>query len=70
MVGNREQLREVVDILIEHGPARGLHLSTAATTNNPKSTVWFPKAAQADILGPDPLGRGIPQVEEEGIVLL
>lgn len=64
VVGNREELREVVDILLEHGPARGLHLSTT------KSTVWCPIAARANNLGLDPLGRGIPLVEEEGITLL
>ena len=34
------------------------------------TTVWHPQAARADIIGSDPLGRGIPLVEEEGIVML
>ena len=68
ITGKKEELREVVDILIEHGPARGLHLSTSNTTNNPKSTVWSPRAVRANSL--DPLGRGIPSVKDSGIVLL
>ena len=32
MVGSTEQLRQVVDIVQELGPTRGLHLSTASST--------------------------------------
>ena len=59
-----------MDILLEHGPARGLYLSTSATTNNPKSSVWYPRAVRADHFSLDPLDRGIPLVREEGIILL
>ena len=65
-------------------PLRGLHLSTAHSTTDPKSTVWSPSVAMEvsrvadqdqergaeDELGRDPLNRGIPLVMEPGIVLL
>ena len=63
-VGTKEQLQVVVDIVRREGPKRGLHLSTAKD----KSTVW-----SASCLGPgeaDPLQRGIPRVEESGVILL
>ena len=48
IVGKKEELQEAVDVLQEHGPARGLILSTSATTNNnPKSSVWCPSAVRA-----------------------
>ena len=48
IVGKKTELQEVVDILLEHGPPRGLILLTSATTNNnPKSSVWCPSAARA-----------------------
>ena len=68
--GKKEQLQQVVDILLEHGPVRGLHLSTAATVAPPgkaESTVWCPQSENNQA---DPLERGIPRVEEEGIILL
>ena len=55
VAGKKEQLQQVVDILLEHGPARGLHLSTAATVSPPgraKSTVWLPNS---DTTQTDPL---------------
>ena len=70
-VGKLEDLRSVVDILLQEGPPRGLTLSTAATVTAPslpKSQVWCPTA-----LGPgpsDPLQRGIPRVETSGITVL
>ena len=71
IVGKKEELQEAVDILQEHGPARGLILSTSATTNNnPKSSVWCPSAVRAVHLGADILDRGIPLVEDTGIVIL
>ena len=70
IIGRREELQEVVDIILEHGPTKGLIISTSANSSNPKSTVWCPNAARADQLGSDPLGRGIPLVTDEGIVLL
>ena len=70
VAGNKERVQKVIDILLEHGPPRGLHLSTALTVAPPskaKSTVWCPHATNNQ---PDPLERGIPRVEEEGIILL
>ena len=63
-VGTVEELAKVVDIVRREGPRRGLHLSAAKD----KSTVW-----SASCLGPgeaDPLQRGIPRVEEAGVILL
>ena len=68
--GKREELRAVVDIILRHGPARGLLLSTSAISQNPKSTVWYPSPTAALLSNPDPLDRGIPLIVEDGIVLL
>ena len=70
MAGKLEELQKVVDIVLEHGPARGLNLSTAANSSRPKSTVWYPSATEEQLSNPDPLNRGIPLIKEEGIVLL
>ena len=70
VAGKEQQLQRVVDIILEHGPARGLFLSTAASSPKPKSTVWCPSATHSATLTPDPLDRGIPLIMEEGIVLL
>ena len=70
VAGNKERVQKVIDILLEHGPPRGLQLSTALTVTPPskaKSTVWCPNSTNNH---PDPLERGIPRVEEEGIILL
>ena len=50
LVGRKEELQLVIDILLREGPARGLHLSMT------KSDVWCP----SDIfgIGEDPLDRG------------
>ena len=45
-VGRGEELKQVVDILVAEGPARGLVLSTSATATapaRPKTTVWCPE---------------------------
>ena len=68
VAGRREELLKVVDIILVHGPARGLILSTAATSSRPKSTVWCPHAIARQ--EHDPLNRGIPSIQEDGIVLL
>ena len=71
LVGTLDQLQEVVDILMEKGPRRGLILSTAATVaagDRPKTTVWSPQASLTEEA--DPLNRGVEKVEEEGIILL
>ena len=60
--GKREELRAVVDIILRHGPARGLILSTSAITQSPKSTVWYPPTTAALLSNPDPLDRGIPLI--------
>ena len=68
--GKREELRAVVDIILRHGPARGLLLSTSAISQSPKSTVWYPSPTAALLSDLDPLDRGIPLIVEDGIVLL
>jgi hypothetical protein len=70
LAGTREQLQRAVDIILQDGPARGLFLSTAATISppsKPKSTVWSPHDRSDD---DDPMERGIPRVQTDGIVLL
>ena len=64
IVGSLAQLREVVDIVLQSGPARGLHLSTA------KSTVWNLRAATDHDEHQDPLSRGIRMIREPGTILL
>ena len=61
-VGTLVELRTLVDIVRQIGPAMGFHL------NPDKSSVWCPQ-----VLGPgdpDPLQRGIKRVEDSGIKLL
>ena len=70
VAGQKEELQAVVDILLHHGPARGLILSTAANCPRPKSTIWYPCPTAAHLTNLDPLDRGIPLVIEDGIVLL
>jgi hypothetical protein len=70
MAGTLPQLRAAIDILSQEGPARGLILSTARTVAAPllpKTTVWRPAGP---CLREDPLERGIPAVQEPGILLL
>ena len=70
MVGKVEELEQVVDILVQEGPARGLVLSTAATVtapDKPKTTVWSPAAVGGE---GDPLAKGLERVKESGITLL
>ena len=65
MVGSLEQLRKVVDVMLQHGPVRGLHLSTA------KSTLWnLRSASDPHVQHQDPLSMGIRIINEEGTVLL
>ena len=67
-IGTKKELQTVVDLLVNEGPARGLHLSTALTSPHPKSEVWspLPDFAQEE----DPLQRGIPKVQALGVTLL
>ena len=67
LVGRVEDLSAAVDIIRQDGPTKGLFLSTTATTPWPKSTIWCPQLPSQD---PDPLGHGIPRIQEPGIVLL
>ena len=70
LLGRVEQLRQVMDILVDEGPARGLILSTAATVTAPappKTTIWSPADMGGEV---DPLDRGITKVNEEGVILL
>ena len=69
-VGSKEELQRVVDVIQREGPARGLILSTAATSpegTKAKSTVWSPGNQEQEA---DPLARGIPRIQDTGIVLL
>jgi hypothetical protein len=67
LIGNFRDLTRAVDIIRDEGPTKGLFLSTSATTPRPKSTIWCPHLPSQD---PDPLGHGIPRIQEPGIVLL
>ena len=73
IIGSKEELAKVVDIIVREGEPRGLTLSRAATVqapSMPKSVVWSP----TDLSGEaeqDPLQRGIPKVRGgDGIVVL
>ena len=68
-VGSKEDLQKVVNIILQEGPARELYLSTSIRVrppSQPKSTVWFPRQVVVD----DPLERGIPSIQESGVVVL
>ena len=67
LIGKVEDLRVAVDIIRQDGPTKGLFLSTIATTPRPKSTIWCPDLPSTDL---DPLGQGIPRIEEPGVILL
>ena len=66
----RRSSSRVVDIVMEHGPAGGLGLSTAASSPKRTLTIWCPSATHSATLNPDPLDRMVPLIMEEGIVLL
>ena len=71
LVGTKDELQAVVDILQREGPARGLHLSTSASVQAPalpKSSVWCP--GDLSSRGEDPLARGIPRVRKAGVMVL
>ena len=59
--GCKQDLQKAIDILRQHGPERGLHLSSL------KSMIWCPNLCPGN---PDPLDRGITRVMESGIKLL
>ena len=70
LVGSLEELEQAVTILETEGPQRGLILSTSRTTTppaRPKTTVWSPQVQDPN---PDPLNKGVPRVNEDGIILL
>ena len=70
LVGDPSELGQVVDIIEEEGPVRGLHLSTRRTVGpneTPKTTLWCPHAVG---IGDDPLQRGIPFTRGLGVTLL
>ena len=67
LIGKLEDLSSAVNIIRQEGPTKGLFLSTSATSPQPKSTIWCPDLPSSD---PDPLGHGIPRIEEPGIILL
>ena len=65
VIGCKEDLQKVVDIILRHGPERGLFLSSS------KSSVWCPDSdSVAQLNRLDPIGRDIPLITEEGIILL
>ena len=69
--GSKEQLRVVVDTMLELGPPRGLLLSTRQTVPagaKPKTTIWSRAAEVEDYV--DPLQRGISRLQEQGVTLL
>ena len=69
MIGKKEDLRQVVEVINEMGPERGLTLSTdRSVPGHGKTVVWSP-AFPPDI-GPDPLECGTRKVEDAGIKLL
>ena len=63
LVGKKEDLQKVVDILTIQGPTRGLFLNKKEY----KSTVWCPGVPATD---DDPLDRNIFRTKEPGIILL
>ena len=70
MVGDRDELQAVVDIVEREGGSRGLILSTNRTVRppqTPKSTLWSPRYYGQE---QDPIGRGVPMVLEQGVTLL
>ena len=67
LMGKLDDLSRAVNIIRQQGPTRGLYLSTSATTPWPKSTIWSPGHPTTD---PDPLGHGIPRIQDPGIILL
>ena len=67
-VGNRKELQTAVDVLVNEGPRRGLHLSTSLTSLEPKTDVWCPLDLGDE--GEDPLQRGVPRVRSLGVILL
>ena len=73
IIGTKEELASVVDIIVREGESRGLILSRAATVHPPslpKSVVWSPLDGIGDN-EQDPLLRGIPKVKAgDGIVVL
>ena len=40
VVGTKDELQAVVDLLVTKGPARGLHLLAALTSSKPKLEMW------------------------------
>ena len=70
LVGKLEDLKKVVDILVQEGPSRGLILSTARTVEAPelpKTTIWCP-SLPGDAT--DLTGKGLVREAGEGVVLL
>ena len=67
LMGKLDDLSTAVNIIRQEGPAKGLFLSTSATSPRPKSTIWCPSLPSPDL---DPLNQGIPRIQDPGIVLL
>ena len=64
VMGTKQELARVVDIIVREGEHRGLTLSRTATVQSPsvpKSVVWSPMDGVGET-EQDPLLRGIPKV--------
>ena len=59
IVGKLEDIKKAVSIIRQDGPARGLFLSTEATSPRPKSTMWCPELDPSVL---HPVGLGIPRI--------
>ena len=69
MIGRKGELQEVVGVITEMGPARGLILSTdRSVPGRGKTAVWSPSFSPE--VGPDPIECGSRKVEDAGIKLL
>ena len=66
LAGTRGEVIKAVGIVLEMGPARGLHLSTELSVpGNSKSAVW-----SMTPLDENPLGLGIKPISEDGFIHL
>ena len=68
LAGVKADIIKALQIIIEEGSRRGLRLSTLYTCpSDPKSRVWC-SASTEEVS--DPLGLGIPRIQEEGFIHL
>ena len=68
-MGEKEDIREVVEIIKEDAPSRGLHLSTAATPGaKSKTSIWCPSSFP-ERQEKFPIGMDIPVIDGNGFTL-